>query len=106
MTCDRTRTDFVRIVVIALILMFIGFGSTAAPPTHAASDQATCEVPGSNCVYTKDQGVSQCTCPQNPPPPHAEASKTEEESQKGSFKSSQPRDTSSCVNNPGGSHCK
>jgi hypothetical protein len=105
MTCDRTRTDFVRIVAIALILMFIGFGSTAAPPVHAApSDEEAC--PSSEgCVYTKEQGVAQCTCP-NPPPDNDKVSKTEESSQKGSFKSSHETDTSSCVTNPSGPHCK
>ncbi len=94
----RNQAKLVGIALVAgLVLAF-------SPAANAASDRAECE--GAGGTFEKEQGVATCTFTTVPGNNRGGVTKTEEQSQKGSFKSAHPTEEENCVNNRGGSHCK
>jgi hypothetical protein len=91
---------------LVVVLVVVAFGLVFVPTADAISDAQQCEQSGG--TYEKVQGVSTCTTVNEPPnqPNSGGVSKTEEDQQKGSFKSSHPEEEENCVNNNGGAHCK
>ena len=98
----RNRAQFAALLVVLAFALVLAF----PPPVSAISDQDACEAQGG--TYEKVQGTSTCTVLEEPPnqPNPGGVNKTEEDAQKGSFKSSHPTEEEDCVNNQGGAHCK
>lgn len=79
--------------------------ATVAAPliASAISDEQACTDSGG--VYSNDHGTKTCTYTTTPGNNQGGVTKTEEDSQKGSFSSSHPLTEEDCVNNNGGNHC-
>lgn len=96
----RNRAKLVGLLVV------VAFSLAFVPAADAISDKDACEQAGG--TYEKVQGTSTCTTVNEPPNQvnPGGVKKTEEDQQKGSFKSSHPTEEEDCVNNKGGAHCK
>ena len=89
-----------------IALAGLGLAHAFSPAANAISDREACETQDPPGVYTKEGGISTCTVATTPGKNQGGVTKEQEESQKGSFKSSHPPEEENCVVNNGGAHCK
>ena len=92
----RTRVKILLFLVVAVVM-------SVALTTTAISPQEECEQAGG--TYVKVQGTQTCTFVEVPGNNLGGVTKEDNDSQKGSSRSSHPEETSVCVNNSAGPHC-
>lgn len=78
-------------------------GTSIFPVASAASDADECADAGG--VYENDRGTKSCIITETPGNNQGGVTKTDEDSQKGSFSSSHELEEEDCVRNHGGDHC-